>query len=200
MQELALIMVGDRPDSDWEEFARTVKEAKAGDAVAFESILRRYERQVLMTALRLLNGNLEDAKDASQSVFLRLHKYLYQLDENRCFASWLYRMTVNVCRDMNRSRMRHPAMSLEDAGEMATGALGAEETIERSQQNQMIAEALKELPEKERAAIVLRDIEGLTTAEVAQILGSSEVTVRSQISSARVKIKKFTRRFYRRRS
>ena len=200
MHELALIMAGDRPGPDQEEFARTVKEAKAGSVVAFESILRRYERRVLMTALRLLNGNLEDAKDASQAVFLRLHKYLYQLDENRCFASWLYRMTVNVCRDMNRSRMRHPAMSLADAGEIAAAALGAEEMIERSQQNQMIAEALNALPEKERAAIVLRDIEGLTTREVARILGSSEVTVRSQISSARLKIRKFTQRLHGRRS
>lgn len=200
MHELALIMAGDRPGPDQEEFARTVKEAKAGSVVAFESILRRYERRVLMTALRLLNGNLEDAKDASQAVFLRLHKYLYQLDENRCFASWLYRMTVNVCRDMNRSRMRHPATSLADAGEIAAAALGAEEMIERSQQNQMIAEALNALPEKERAAIVLRDIEGLTTREVARILGSSEVTVRSQISSARLKIRKFTQRLHGRRS
>lgn len=153
MHELALIMAGERPGRDQEEFARIVGEAKAGSIVAFEFLLRRYERQVLMTALRLLNGNLEDAKDASQAVFLRLHKYLYQLDQNRCLASWLYRMTVNVCRDMNRSRMRHPAMPLADAGEIATGALSAEETIERSQQTRQIAEALKTLPEKERAAI-----------------------------------------------
>jgi DNA-directed RNA polymerase specialized sigma24 family protein len=57
--------------------------------------LCQLERRVLLTAMRLLNGNLEDAKDAAQQVFLRLHRSLYQLDATRNFASWLYRITVN---------------------------------------------------------------------------------------------------------
>ncbi|HKW97755.1 MAG TPA: RNA polymerase sigma factor [Bryobacteraceae bacterium] len=198
MQDLALVMSGECPDERKLEFARLVKQAKAGDAAAFEAILMRYERQVLMTALRLLNRNLEDAKDAAQQVFLRLHRSLGQLDENRYFPSWLYRITVNVCRDMMRDRMRRATVPL-DSGEPGAAPADAPEKMRRAEQMRMIYAALETLPEKERAAVVLRDLEGLSTREVARTLKCSEVTVRSQISNARVKIRKFVERQERRR-
>ena len=186
-------MVTECADAQEPEFARLLRQAKAGDAAAFEAILCQFERRVLLTAMRLLNGNLEDAKDAAQQVFLRLHRSLHQLDANRHFASWLYRITVNVCRDMLRVRARRPVVSLEEAGHCATAG-GAEDGIRRDEQMRLIYSALATLSEHERAAIVLRDLEGISTAEVARILGSSEATVRSQISYARVKIRKFVDR------
>ncbi len=197
MQELALLMVSDCADAQEPEFARLVRQAKAGDAAAFEAILCQFERRVLLTAMRLLNGNLEDAKDAAQQVFLRLHRSLHQLDANRHFASWLYRITVNVCRDMLRVRARRPVVPLEEAGHCAMAG-GTEDVMRRDDQMRLICAALATLPERERAAIVLRDIEGIATSEVARILGSSEVTVRSQISNGRVKIRKFIDRQQRR--
>ena len=197
MQELALLMVSDCADAQEPEFARLVRQAKAGDAAAFEAILCQFERRVLLTAMRLLNGNLEDAKDAAQQVFLRLHWSLHQLDANRHFASWLYRITVNVCRDMLRVRARRPVVPLEEAGDRAMAG-GTEDAMRRDEQMSLIYAALATLPERERAAIVLRDIEGISTSEVARILGSSEVTVRSQISNGRVKIRKFIDRQQRR--
>jgi len=197
MQELALLMVSDCADAQEPEFARLVRQAKAGDAAAFEAILCQFERRVLLTAMRLLNGNLEDAKDAAQQVFLRLHRSLHRLDANRHFASWLYRITVNVCRDMLRVRARRPVVPLEEAGDRAMAG-GTEDAMRRDEQMSLIYAALATLPERERAAIVLRDIEGISTSEVARILGSSEVTVRSQISNGRVKIRKFIDRQQRR--
>ena len=191
MQELALLMVSDCADAQEPEFARLVRQAKAGDAAAFEAILCQFERRVLLTAMRLLNGNLEDAKDAAQQVFLRLHRSLHQLDANRHFASWLYRITVNVCRDMLRAR--RPVVPLEEAGDCAMPG-ETEEAMRRDDQMRLIYAALATLSEHERAVIVLRDLEGISTAEVARILQSSEGTVRSQISSARVKIRKFVER------
>ncbi|MBZ5593972.1 MAG: sigma-70 family RNA polymerase sigma factor [Acidobacteriia bacterium] len=196
MQELALLMEAGSVDARDEEFVRFVKQAKAGDRAAFEAILIRYQRQVLVTALRLLNRNLEDAKDAAQQVFLRLYRSLHQLDENRHFASWLYRITVNVCRDMQRAGSRRPILSLEE-GEGLVAAAG-EDLTERNEQRRMIYAALATLPERERTAVVLRDLEGLTTSEVARIMECAEVTVRSQISNARVKIRKFVERRQRR--
>lgn len=196
MQELALLMETGCVDARDEEFVRLVKLAKAGDATAFEAIMRLYERRVLLTAVRLLNRNLEDAKDAAQQVFLRLHRSLGQLDENRHFASWLYRITVNVCRDMLRARARRPVLSLEEAC-VGLVAAAADDTV-RNEQRRMIYEALATLPERERTAVVLRDLEGFTTSEAASIMGCSEVTVRSQISNARVKIRKFVERRQRR--
>jgi len=198
MQELALVMAGERLDAPEEQLVLLVKRAKSGDIAAFEEILGRYERQVLGTALRLLGRNLEDAKDAAQQVFLRLHRGLRQLDENRQFESWLYRVTVNVCRDMLRVRIRKPAVQLEGT-EHRSYAPGADEMMVHSEQIQLIYDALDTLSERERAALVLRDLEGIATKEVARILGTREVTVRCHISSARVKIRKFVDRQSRRR-
>jgi RNA polymerase sigma-70 factor (ECF subfamily) len=173
--------------------------AKAGDAEAFEEIMIQHERQVLMTALRLL-GHLEDAQDAAQEVFLRLYKYLHRFDETRELSTWLYRMTVNVCRDMARKRPKTAVLSLEEiVVQEIPDPVDSDEMINLTAQRRIVAEGLKTLPEKERAALVLRDIEGLSTKEVARALGSSEMTVRSQVSRARVKVKRFVDQFLRNR-
>jgi RNA polymerase sigma-70 factor (ECF subfamily) len=178
--------------------ARWLPAAKAGDASAFEQIVILHQRQVLSTSLRLL-GDLKDAQDAAQEVFLRLYKYLNRFQDGRQFPPWLYRITVNVCRDLQRKRQKTTMLSFDDlheTGEVielaSTTDLEAEFSL--AEKRSLVKEALRRLPEKERAAVVLRDIEGLSTREVAAILGSSEVTVRSQVSSARMKMKLFLER------
>jgi RNA polymerase sigma-70 factor (ECF subfamily) len=143
----------------------------------FESLLFQHERMVYRLALRLL-GNPEDARDAAQEVFLRLHRSLATVDASRDAGPWLYRVTVNVATDMLRSRRTLVPI---DTVPLASS------TPQYNRRD--IEAALARLPEKERAAIVLRDVEGLSTAEVAAALGSSEGTVRSQISSGRVKLR-----------
>jgi RNA polymerase sigma-70 factor (ECF subfamily) len=170
----------------------------AGDRAAFDELLRCYERRVLMTAWRML-GSKEDAQDAAQEVFLRLYRHLHRIDPKRPLLPWIYRMTVNVCHDLHRKRRREVEVN---PGEIDPASLTADPAgeIMRAEQKQMVAAALQTLTEKERAAVVLRDIQGLSTSEVAGILGSRETTVRSQISSARVKIKKLVEKMERRRS
>ncbi len=167
--------------------------AREGDNQSFDEIMVLYQRRVFCTALRIL-GHVEDAQDAAQEVFLRLYKYIDRFDQERPMLPWLYRVTVNVCHDIARKRIR--TESLSDAFAEVIPVTPADGIAER----QWIAEGLRSLPEKERAAIVLRDIEGLSTGEVAQILGSSETTVRSQISRARIKLKEFRDRLLRRQS
>jgi len=168
-----------------------LEQAKAGDANAFETIVVRYQRQVLGTAVRLLRHR-EDAQDAAQEVFLRLYKYLARFDETRALSPWLYRITVNVCRTIAKKRRRAVVVELKMApAEAVASPSRGEAAVELAEQRQIVVEGLKRLPEKERAALVLRDIEGLSTSEVARILGSSETTVRSQISRARLKMKRF---------
>jgi RNA polymerase sigma-70 factor (ECF subfamily) len=107
--------------------------------------------------------------------------------------------TVNVCHDMNRKRLRRAEVDLVAAIRVTAVPAGdAGQDTER--QMAAIRAGLQQLGEKERAAIVLRDIEGLPTPEVAAILGSSEATVRSQISVGRRKIRKFAEAYMRRRS
>jgi RNA polymerase sigma-70 factor, ECF subfamily len=201
MGQLALSMGGSLSEagdaSKAEESAQILKRAIAGDWCAFEQVMLQYERRVLLTAYRLL-GRLEDAQDASQEVFLRLFRYLHRLDADRDVLPWLYRMTVNVCHDFYRKQSRRTELDAE-AMHRKPGFADPDVDFERSDQRRILEQALAMLPQKERAAIVLRDIEGLSTAEVARILGSSEGTVRSQVSMARVKIKKFVDRYEKRR-
>ena len=171
---------------------------RGGDMAAFDQLMRQHERLVLMTALRFLNGNLADAQDAAQTVFIRLHRSLAQFRDSSSFPAWLYRMTVNVCHDMNRRTRRRAEVDLDAVAHVA--AVPEDAAPDAEWQMEAVQAGLERLGEKERAAIVLRDIEGLTTAEVASILGSSEATVRSQISVGRRKIKKFAEAFMRRRS
>src|SRR4029453_3247449 len=175
---------------DVEATSKLIARAITGDRAAFEEIVLLYERRVLTLALRLL-GTSEDAQDAAQEVFLRAFKYLRRFDTGKPLEPWLVRMTVNVCRGSGRKGSRNRLIFVQredvqsvDPGNSPSAHLRAEE------QTPLLREALACLAEKERTALVLRDLEGLTTAEVAEILGSAEATVRSQISVARLKMRK----------
>lgn len=191
-QGLALRMTGPAPEDSTADSAQALERAMAGDRAAFDELLRCYEWRVLMTAWRIL-GSKEDAQDAAQEVFLRLYRHLHRVDPKRPLLPWLYRITVNVCHDLHRKQRQETALQVEEI-ECASTTVDAADEITRAEQKQMVAAASQTLTEKERAAVVLRDIQGLSTSEVARILGSRETTVRSQISSARAKIKKFLER------
>jgi RNA polymerase sigma-70 factor (ECF subfamily) len=170
--------------------------ARTGDLAAFEGLMRQYERMVLVTALRLL-GDMEDAKDASQEVFLRLYRNLHKVESEGNYSAWLYRVSINVCYDIGRKRKI--SVPMEDVAEPADGGENPQESVTAAERQRVLRMSLRALSEKERAAVVLRDLEGLKTDEVARILGSSEATVRSQISKARIKMKDFVERYFRRR-
>ncbi len=162
-----------------------VRAARAGDLAAFERLVATYERRVYATALRLL-GSLEDAQDAAQETFVRLYRNLSRIDEARVQA-WLYRVTVNVCRDIGRERARMAELPENQPAPVADPL----QDLSDAQRRRLMQAALRRLNEKERATVVLRDLEGLPTREVARILGSTEVTVRSRLSDARRKLKNY---------
>jgi len=171
-----------------------IARAQAGEAAAFEQLMLHHQQRTVTLAWRLL-GDREDARDAAQEAFLRVYKHLGKFDLKQDFAGWLYRIVVNVCRDAAQRRCRRAEDSLESEAAGSVMALpngeDAEAAAIRAQQQALVLKALSSLTEKERAALVLRDLEGLPTEEVARILGSSAATVRSQISAARHKIKLF---------
>ncbi len=184
--------------------AYVIEQAKEGDSYAFEQLITSYQHRVLATAWRML-GNQEDARDAAQEVFLRVYRHLKKFRSGEDFSAWLYRITINVCRDAHRRRGPQDRFaSLESERELgnlpeAASTDDVEAAAILSQEQAIIASALDTLSPKEREAIVLRDLEGLSTKEVARILGSSATTVRSQISSARAKIKQYRDRMLNRR-
>ena len=181
-----------------------IERAVAGDTTAFEQIMIHSQQRVMAITWRIL-GNEADARDASQEVFLRVYKYLGRFKQDQDFFAWLYQITVNVCRDVGRKRQhdsgRFLSLNAGDEGEaLAVEAeQDAEEDYLRLQERELVARAIATLPHKERASIVLRDVEGLSTEEVARIMNSSSTTVRSQISSARKKIRIYCRQYLRRR-
>src|SRR6266550_3410256 len=181
--------------------ALLIKRAVSGDTVAFEQIMIHSQQRVMALSWRML-GNEADARDASQEVFLRVYKYLGRFKQDQDFFAWVYQITVNVCRDIAKQRQRHTdrfaSMETTSTAGLAGEQAGADETLIAAQQRELIAGAMATLPKKERAAILLRDIEGLSTDEVARILKSSSTTVRSQISSARRKIRFHCQRYLRR--
>jgi RNA polymerase sigma-70 factor (ECF subfamily) len=179
-----------------EATATALEAARSGDLAAFDLLMRRHERMVLATALRLL-GKMEDAQDASQEVFLRLYRNLGKVQASRNLAGWLYRVTVNVCRDI---RKRRPEETFVDAAEeLVSPGADPQEAATRNERRRVLELSLRLLSGRERAALVLRDLEGLSTGEVAEILGTSQATVRSRVFQARIKIKGFVEGCFRRR-
>jgi RNA polymerase sigma-70 factor (ECF subfamily) len=179
--------------------ALLIERAAAGEPAAFEQIMIHSQQRVMALSWRML-GNEADARDASQEVFLRVYKHLNRFKQDQDFFAWLSSITVNVCRDSLKKRQRHnlhaslAADRTGEALEIPTDELDAEHLLMQAQRRDIMAQAIASLPYKERASIILRDIEGLSTDEVAGILKSSATTVRSQISAARKKIRHYCMR------
>ena len=176
-----------------------IERAQAGDRGAFGALVAGHQRRVVSTAWRIL-GNEADALDAAQEVFLRLHRYLRSFRQGEDFAGWLYRLIVNACHDTHRKRSKDLSYEAE-AARGTFAALASPHDVEVNaivlEDERLLTAALETLSEKERAALVLRDLEGLSTQQVADILGSSATTVRSQISLARGKLRAFRDRHQR---
>jgi RNA polymerase sigma-70 factor (ECF subfamily) len=150
---------------------------------SFVLVVREREARVLRTAYRIL-GNWADAEDVAQDVFLRLHRHGLRFANEAALGAWTYRVTVNLCID--RSRTGKPAGEMAEA---ASAEISAETALIREQQKQRLMSALATLPVRERTAVVLREIEELSTAEVAAALGTTEGTVRSQVAKAMSKLR-----------
>ena len=185
-----LLMTDATPDRESREWTILLERAATGDVSAFEQVMLRTERSVMLTARRLL-GNTADAEEAVQEVFLRVYKYLHRFDRTKAFEPWLYRLTVNVCNDIASRRPRAGEVITHEDHEIPARTEGPHELLDADQQRQLIQKALEQLSEKQRAAIVLRDLQGLSTSEVAETLKVSEATVRSHLSTARLRMKRF---------
>ena len=166
-----------------------IREAQRGDAAAFEELMVLTQQRVAQIAWAIL-GDAEDVKDAVQETFLRLYRFLGRYDAKRDFHGWLARITVNVCRDSLRRRKRvfEPLPELECTEPRADANL-----IHRSELA-LLRRAVDALPPKERLAVILREVEGMPTEEVANALGSTVTTVRVQISRARAKLRAWMER------
>jgi RNA polymerase sigma-70 factor (ECF subfamily) len=175
--------------------------AAAGEGPAFEELVARYQARVYRLACRLTGGD-GDAKDVLQETFLAVYRGLPAFRGESRFSSWLYRIATNAALMQRRARARRPAESLEaflpqfDAEGRHAGApveLAAAGRADELLDSRLLAEkaraGLERLPEIYREAFVLRDLEELTTAEVAELLGIDAAAVRQRVHRARLMLR-----------
>lgn len=175
--------------------------AAAGDEAAFEALVDRYQHRVYRLAFRLTGGEA-DAKDVLQETFLSAYRALPRFRGESRFSSWLYRIATNAALMNRRARSRRPADSLEallprfDAagrhcGEPAdiAAASRVEEALDRRILAKKAQAGLDRLPEIYRDAFVLRDLQELTTAEVAEVLRIDPAAVRQRVHRARLMLR-----------
>lgn len=152
-------------DSDEALMARVAR----GDERAFQMLSRRHLPAMLGLARRVL-GNAADAEDVAQEAMLRVWTHAPRWQPLAAFRTWLTRVVVNLCLDRKR---RAPWVDLEAAGELADPKPGATEQAEHDERERLVAAAIGELPDRQRAAIVLTYTEGMSNAQVADILDTS---------------------------
>lgn len=163
-----------------------IRAAAAGDRAAFGELVRLKRERVVRIAYQI-TGDWEDALDVSQGVFLKVWNGLHRFDFARPFDTWLHRITVNAAIDQIRAAgprgMLQPLP--EEPTEIGAVEMAAEEALDLAQLQRAFLHLAGRLAPKQRAAFVLKEIEGLETAEVARVMGVAESTVRNHLLQAR---------------
>ncbi|UCC13054.1 MAG: sigma-70 family RNA polymerase sigma factor [candidate division WOR-3 bacterium] len=173
-------------DPDVELIERTAR----GDEQAFEQIMAKYERAVFNTIYRYI-GNYDDVEDIAQEVFLRVWRHAGKFKGRSKFSTWLYRITANRCLTY-RSKHKQPPISLDNMVEkgMIPDSLKTQTDILQRERVRVIQQALDELPERQRMALVLCQYDGLSYKEIASAMKVSVSSVESLIFRARTALRK----------
>lgn len=163
-----------------------------GDPEAFEEIYSNYASMVYNLALRM-SGRDDVAQDLTQEIFLRIHRHLARFNGRSTLKTWIYRVAINHCRS-KLGRKRYPMQPLaeENEGEgihLVDGARGPEEKTLARDTAKLVSWGLSQLKPKFREAVVLRDLEGLSYEEIAEVLGVRIGTVRSRIARGRDRLR-----------
>ena len=187
-----------RPASDAriQDETALVIAAREGDEQAFRSLVERYQSRVFWVARGML-GNDEDARDAAQEAFIRVHRSLERFDVKQRFYTWLYQIVVNLCIDQLRKSAKRKAASLDAVGEVpGAGEDHAEESVRQDELKQRVERVLEELPPKYKAVMVLSDLEGIGAKEIAHMTGTTHATVRWRHHRARKLFREAWERIY----
>ena len=170
------------PSTDEELVARSM----GGDLDSFNQLVLRWERPIYALAYRVI-GREEDARDVAQETFLRAFRALKGFKGQAKFSSWLYRITLNLCRDWMRRERRTPVSQapegvdiIEMAGE-GTPSESIEDLVSRHELGRAVGKAMALLPEEQRTAIILKEYHGLTFQEIADLLDCPLSTVKTRL-------------------
>jgi RNA polymerase sigma-70 factor, ECF subfamily len=198
----------DAPSKNEEHVASTdaddqplVKAAQAGDRRAFQALYQRYERKVFSVAYGFLR-NQDDALDVLQEAFIKVHRYLPNFEGQSSFYTWLYRIVANLCIDhLRRSgrkrdvefddRLRHDGQNEAASNLGSVPALGdPSAAVKNKEILAAVQESLGKLSDKHRAVIVMRELQGLSYADMAKAMNCSKGTIMSRLFHARRNMQK----------
>jgi len=163
-----------------------VARSMGGDLDSFNQLVLRWERPIYALAYRVI-GREEDARDVAQETFLRAFRALAGFKGQAKFSSWLYRITLNLCRDWIRRERRAPVAQAPDGVDLIELASAAEpsesveDLVSRRELGRAVAKAMATLPEEQRTAIVLKEYHGLTFQEIADLLDCPLSTVKTRL-------------------
>ena len=169
-----------------------VSELKRGEKAAFQKLYEEYHQKIYGTAITML-GNAEDAEDAVQEVFMKIYRKVSYFNSKSKIGTWLYRIAVNVCIDhVRRNKVRRAkSVSLKESSLISLTENGekADSSVASGEVNRITKIAITQLSPKLRTVVVLRDLQGLTHSEIADILGCSKGTVSSRLNRGRLKLR-----------
>jgi len=175
--------------------AAFVTRLRAGEPDAFEQLVRNYTPPLLRVARRLL-GNDDEARDALQDAFISVFRSIRSFEAGSRLSTWLHRVVVNAALMKLRTRRRHPEEEIEkylplfqEDGHQIVPSVewmeSAETALQRKEMRQLVRAAIDRLPDTYRTVLLLRDIEEMSTAETAEILGISTTAAKLRLHRAR---------------
>lgn len=163
-----------------------VARSMGGDLDSFNQLVLRWERPIYALAYRVI-GREDDARDVCQETFLRAFRALGGFKGQAKFSSWLYRITLNLCRDWIRRQRRQPVaqapegVDLLDLATETTPTESIEDLVARRELSQAVQRAMASLPDEQRTAIILKEYHGLTFQEIADLLDCPLSTVKTRL-------------------
>jgi RNA polymerase sigma-70 factor, ECF subfamily len=178
--------------------ARLVERSQAGDRAAFEELVRRHADRLYAVVLRFV-ANTDEAEEVTQETFLRAWRSIHKFERRSQFFTWLYRIGINEAK--RRAERRPPAgtvSSIEDTPveDAPDWSEAPEFRAEQGQLRSVLENAVRALPFEYRAPLILRDVEGLTTQEAAEVMDLREAAFKSRLHRARLAVRRAVDQYY----
>lgn len=161
-----------------------LQKCQRGQEDAFRQLIDKYQRRTYWIAYNMLN-NYETAREISQEAFIRVFRNIARFDVKKNFYTWLYQIVVNLCIDRMRKLSHGKTVDLDVVGGMADSHQGPAESGEKTELRGRVHRALDRLPPKYKAVLTLRDIQGFSCEEIAEIVECTNATVRWRLHRAR---------------